>query len=254
MASGATPHVEDNINEALSYRLGPTRHLWGKASPVPWRFETQPNLFSDHSPQAAEPLCEGGVLLHGFAFSEQAQLFAEVTELARVSPFRHMITPGGFRMSIAITNCGKVGWISDRKGYRYAGTDPETGQSWPPMPALFSELSTRAAAAGGFPQFISDACLINRYEPGARLTLHQDRNELDFDQPIVSVSLGLPATFLFGGATRKERPRRYRLESGDVVVWGGAARLAFHGVAALKEGSSDLTGACRINLTFRKAL
>ena len=216
--------------------------------------QTQQNLFPDPSTLSAERLCEGGALLHGFALSEQTQLFAQVTELALVSPFRHMITPGGFRMSIAITNCGKVGWISDRKGYRYAEIDPETGRSWPPMPALFSKLSTRAAAAGGFPEFVSDACLINRYEPGARLTLHQDRNELDFGQPIVSVSLGLPATFLFGGDTRKERPRRYRLESGDVVVWGGPARLAFHGVAPLKEGISDLTGACRVNLTFRKAL
>jgi alkylated DNA repair protein (DNA oxidative demethylase) len=193
-------------------------------------------------------------LLHGFARAEEARLFAYVTEMAQVSPFRHMITPGGFRMSIAITNCGKAGWISDRKGYRYAEVDPETGQNWPAMPALFSELSTRAAAEAGFSAFVSDACLINRYEPGARLTLHQDKNELDFDQPIVSVSLGLPATFLFGGATRAERPQRYRLESGDVVVWGGPARLAFHGVAPLKDGASDLTGACRINLTFRKAL
>ncbi len=165
-----------------------------------------------------------------------------------------MITPGGFRMSIAITNCGKAGWISDRKGYRYAELDPETGKPWPAMPELFAKLAARAAAAAGFASFASDACLINRYEPGARLTLHQDRNELDFEQPIVSVSLGLPATFLFGGGTRKERPTRYRLESGDVVVWGGPARLAFHGVAPLKDGVSDLTGACRINLTFRKAL
>ncbi len=165
-----------------------------------------------------------------------------------------MITPGGFRMSIAITNCGKVGWISDRKGYRYAAIDPEMGKPWPPMPDLFGKLANGAAAVAGFAGFESDSCLINRYEPGARLTLHQDKNELDFAQPIVSVSLGLPATFLFGGDTRKERPRRYRLESGDVVVWGGPARMAFHGVAPLKDGVSELTGACRINLTFRKAL
>jgi len=165
-----------------------------------------------------------------------------------------MITPGGFRMSIAITNTGRVGWISDRKGYRYSEIDPETGNPWPAMPPIFSQLATSAAAAGGFPNFKSDACLINRYEPGARLTLHQDKNELDFNHPIVSVSLGLPATFLFGGDTRKERPHRYRLESGDVVVWGGPTRLAYHGVAPLKEGASDLTGAFRINLTFRKAL
>jgi alkylated DNA repair protein (DNA oxidative demethylase) len=218
------------------------------------KVQTQRGLFPAEISPTAEPLGDGAILLRGFALAEQTALFANVTELARVSPFRHMITPSGFRMSIAITNCGKAGWISDRKGYRYAEVDPETGQNWPPMPALFSELSTHAAAAGGFPKFVSDSCLINRYEPGARLTLHQDRNELDFEQPIVSISLGLPATFLFGGSTRKERPKRYLLESGDVVVWGGPARLAFHGVAALKEGISDLTGACRINLTFRKAL
>jgi alkylated DNA repair protein (DNA oxidative demethylase) len=215
---------------------------------------TQDSLFSEEPASADEALCDGAVLLHGFARPKAAQLFTLVSQIAAVSPFRHMITPGGFRMSIAMTNCGKAGWITDRKGYRYAAVDPETGQTWPVMPALFSELATRASAAAGFAGFVSDACLINRYEPGARLTLHQDRNEADFNQPIVSVSLGLPATFLFGGNTRKERPRRYRLESGDVVVWGGPARLAFHGVAPLKEGTSDLTGACRINLTFRKAL
>jgi alkylated DNA repair protein (DNA oxidative demethylase) len=215
---------------------------------------TQHQLFADQASPKTEPLCEGGVLLRGFALAEQAQLFAQVTKMAKLSPFRHMITPGGFRMSIAITNCGRVGWISDRKGYRYAEIDPETGSPWPAMPALFYGLAERAASAGGFANFASDACLINRYEPGARLTLHQDKNELDFNQPIVSVSLGLPATFLFGGGTRTERPKRYRLESGDVVVWGGPARLAFHGVAPLKDGVSELTGACRINLTFRKAL
>jgi alkylated DNA repair protein (DNA oxidative demethylase) len=194
------------------------------------------------------------VILRGFALPEAAQIFAQVSEIAAVSPFRHMTTPGGFRMSIAMTSCGNVGWISDRKGYRYAEIDPETGSPWPAMPSQFSQLSERAASAGGFARFTSDACLINRYEPGARLTLHQDKDESDFDQPIVSVSLGLPATFLFGGNTRKERPRRYLLESGDVVVWGGPARLTYHGVAPLKDGTSDLTGASRINLTFRKAL
>jgi alkylated DNA repair protein (DNA oxidative demethylase) len=210
----------------------------------------QSSLFSTET----EILGESAVLLRGFASADSPRIFAHVTKIAEASPFRHMITPGGFRMSIAITNCGKAGWISDRKGYRYSEIDPETSKPWPAMPALFSKLAEGAAAAGGFPGFKSDACLINRYEPGARLTLHQDRNELDFTQPIVSVSLGLPATFLFGGDTRKDRPRRYRLESGDVVVWGGPTRLAYHGVAPLKEGISALTGACRINLTFRKAL
>ena len=157
-------------------------------------------------------------------------------------------------MSIAMTNCGQVGWITDRKGYRYSPVDPETNNPWPAMPELFSELAARAAQAAGFANFSSNACLVNRYEPDARLTLHQDKDELDFSQPIVSVSLGLPATFLFGGNTRKERPHRYRLESGDIAVWGGPARLAFHGVAPLKDGVSELTGAYRINLTFRKAL
>jgi DNA oxidative demethylase len=186
-------------------------------------------------------------------YSEAAQLFEQVNEIAAVSPFRHMITPGGFRMSIAMTNCGPLGWVSDRSGYRYSEVDPETGEPWPAMPALFSRLAKQAASAGGFPSFAPDACLINRYEPSARLSLHQDKDETDFDQPIVSFSLGLPATFLFGGRTRKERPRRYLLENGDVVVWGGPARLVYHGVAPLKDGIHDLTGACRINLTFRKA-
>jgi alkylated DNA repair protein (DNA oxidative demethylase) len=212
------------------------------------------NLWPTQTDYATEALCEGAVLLHGFAQSHGADLFALVNRVVAISPFRHMVTPGGFRMSIAITNCGQVGWISDRKGYRYASIDPETGKPWPPLPTIFSDLSSRAAAAAGYGGFVSDSCLINRYEPGARLTLHQDRNEADFGQPIVSVSLGLPATFLFGGLDRKERPGRFRLESGDVVVWGGPARLAFHGVAPLKEGISEITGACRINLTFRKAL
>ena len=163
-----------------------------------------------------------------------------------------MITPGGFRMSIAITNCGKVGWISDRKGYRYAEIDPETGNPWPAMPALFAQLAASAATAGGFPGFQTDACLINRYEPGARMSLHQDRNERDFSQPIVSVSLGVPATFLFGGLTRAMKPLRLRLVHGDVVVWGGPARLNFHGVSPLRPDSHESLGLHRINLTLRK--
>jgi alkylated DNA repair protein (DNA oxidative demethylase) len=156
-------------------------------------------------------------------------------------------------MSVAMTNCGAAGWVTDRRGYRYAPDDPDTGKPWPPMPQIFANLAARAAAAGGFENFRPDACLINRYAPGARLTLHQDRNERDFGEPIVSVSLGLPATFQFGGGKRTERPQRMRLESGDVAVWGGPARLAFHGVDKLAEGSDPLTGPWRINLTLRKA-
>jgi alkylated DNA repair protein (DNA oxidative demethylase) len=205
-------------------------------------------------PGDTEPLGERAALLRGFSADTAPLIFDRVTQISALSPFRHMITPGGFRMSIAITNCGAVGWISDRKGYRYSPIDPETGQPWPPLPQPFADLAHRAAIAAGFPNFKPDACLINRYQPGARLTLHQDKDEQDFNQPIVSVSLGLPATFLFGSLTRKDRPRRYQLESGDVVVWGGPTRLAYHGVAPLKEGTSPLTGPCRINLTFRKAL
>jgi DNA oxidative demethylase len=143
--------------------------------------------------------------------------------------------------------------VTDRRGYRYDPADPETGRPWPAMPFVFSALATRAAAVGGFGGFAADACLINRYEPGSRLSLHQDRNERDFEQPIVSVSLGLPATFLFGGLERSDRPRRFRLESGDVVVWGGPSRLVFHGVDTLADGDHPATGRCRINLTLRKA-
>lgn len=170
------------------------------------------------------------------------------------APFRNMVTPGGFTMSVAMTNCGQAGWLTDRKGYRYDAIDPQTGQPWPDLPAPFVRLAKRASRAAGYEGFAPDACLINRYEPGTRLSLHQDRNERDFTAPIVSVSLGLPAVFLFGGAERSDRPRRYRLEHGDVVVWGGPARLAFHGVAPLADGEHPLTGRRRFNLTLRKAL
>jgi alkylated DNA repair protein (DNA oxidative demethylase) len=204
--------------------------------------------------QSTEPLADGAALLRGFASHDAAGLLDAVREIAATAPFRHMITPGGFRMSVAMTNCGEAGWVSDANGYRYDSLDPETGRAWPAIPELFLTVATGAAAEAGFPNFRPDACLINRYEPGARLTLHQDRNERDFTQPIVSVSLGLPAVFLFGGARRKDRPRRIRIETGDVAVWGGPARLAFHGIAPLAAGSDSLTGECRINLTFRKAL
>jgi alkylated DNA repair protein (DNA oxidative demethylase) len=201
-----------------------------------------------------EALAEGAVLLRGYATEQAGALWESLQDLLVAAPFRHMITPGGFRMSVAMTNCGDAGWVSDRRGYRYSPIDPSTGLHWPPMPAPFRRLATGTAAEAGFAGFEPDVCLVNRYEPGARLTLHQDRDERDFTQPIVSVSLGLPAVFLFGTNTRKDRPRRMRLESGDVVVWGGPSRLTFHGIAPLADGNDPLTGRCRINLTFRKAL
>ncbi len=203
---------------------------------------------------SVEDLADGAVLLRGFAVTEAPALLAEITAIAEAAPFRHLITPGGFRMSVAMTNCGAVGWISDRRGYRYGADDPETGRPWPDMPPLFRDLAGRAAQAAGFSGFAPEACLINRYAPGARLTLHQDRDEGNLSHPIVSVSLGVPATFLFGGLDRKDKPRRFRVDHGDVAVWGGPSRLAFHGVDALKQGHHDLTGQLRYNLTFRKAL
>ncbi len=198
-------------------------------------------------------LAPGAVVLRGFARPLDAQMRAAVDGVAAAAPFRNMLTPGGLRMSVAMTSCGALGWVSSTKGYRYSPTDPESGEPWPAMPAPFAELAAAAANEAGFAGFAPDACLINRYEPGARLTLHQDKDEGDFGQPIVSVSLGAPATFLFGGLTRKERPLRVPLEHGDVVVFGGPARLRYHGVAPLKQAEHPFAGSCRINLTLRRA-
>jgi DNA oxidative demethylase len=197
---------------------------------------------------ATELIEPGACLLRGFAQSDVPMLIAEIARIAIAAPFRNMVTPGGFAMSVAMTNCGQFGWITDRSGYRYTSTDFD-GRPWPAMPERFCNLAARAAAAAGFADFVPDSCLINRYIPGARMSLHQDKDEADFAAPIVSVSLGLPATFLWGGAKRSDRPRRVPLESGDIVVWGGPARLNFHGVEPVTHGDA----ACRYNLTLRKA-
>jgi alkylated DNA repair protein (DNA oxidative demethylase) len=201
-----------------------------------------------------ENMAEGAVLLRGAALPVEAGLLAALADIVRVSPFRHMVTPGGYTMSVAMTNCGAVGWVTDRGGYRYGRTDPRTGNPWPLMPSCFLGLAAAAAAAAGYPGFDPDACLINRYEPGARLLLHQDKDELSFDDPIVSVSLGLPATFQFGGLKRKDPVKKYGLSHGDIAVWGGPSRLCYHGIAALKDGCHEILGRTRINLTFRRAL
>ena len=212
------------------------------------------NLFGDlaHS-ESTQPLAEGAVVLRGFAAPATPDLMAALNTITATAPFRHMVTPGGFRMSVAMTNCGRVGWVSDRRGYRYDPVDSDTGQPWPAMPPAFVNLARQAASAAGY-DFEPDCCLVNRYEPGTKLSLHQDKDERDFTAPIVSVSLGLPAVFLFGGLKRSDRPRRIRLESGDVAVWGGASRLTYHGIAPLADGEHPSTGRARINLTFRKAL
>jgi len=208
----------------------------------------------DSSPPSRELLEEGAVLLRGFATAEAPLLIEEVARIAQAAAFRHLVTPGGYTMSVAMTNCGRLGWVSDRSGYRYDAMDPATGTPWPAMPDTFLDLAMRAAAEAGFANYHPDACLINRYVAGAKLSLHQDRDEKDAWAPIVSVSLGLPAVFLWGGKRRSDRVRRLRLESGDIAVWGGPARFIYHGIAPLKEGEHPLTGAARINLTFRKVL
>ena len=210
-----------------------------------------PNLF-DTEPQDVS-LGSGAVLLSGFARSLEDALVTGVQHVVGLAPLRHMLTPGGRRMSVAMTNCGSAGWVSDRAGYRYDACDPESGKPWPAMPAVFADLAARAADRAGFAGFAPDVCLINQYAPGARLSLHQDKDEKDFDAPIVSVSLGLPAVFLFGGSRRSDTPRRLRLVHGDVVVWGGPSRLRYHGILPLEDGDHPLTGRFRINLTFRKA-
>ena len=200
-----------------------------------------------------EAMAEGAVLLRGFAKPFEADLVTDIGAIVAQAPFRHMVTPGGHQMSVAMTNCGSAGWVTDRSGYRYDAVDPDSGRPWPAMPPSFRELAERAAAEAGFAGFAPNACLINCYEAGAKMSLHQDRDERNMDAPIVSVSLGLPATFLFGGLKRTDRAQRYRLVHGDVVVWGGPARLAFHGVAPLADGEHGLLGRRRINLTFRRA-
>lgn len=202
---------------------------------------------------AVQSLAEDAVLLPGFAVATAAELMAALEEISARSPFRNMMVRGGRKMSVAMTNCGLLGWVSDETGYRYDSLDPLTSEPWPAMPSAFYSLAATAAQEAGFSNFETDACLINRYAPGAQMGLHQDKNEQDYTQPIVSVSLGLPAVFLFGGMRRSERPTRYPLENGDVVVWGGPTRLAYHGVAKLPEGEHPLTGKFRFNLTFRKA-
>jgi alkylated DNA repair protein (DNA oxidative demethylase) len=195
----------------------------------------------------------GTAILQGFALSAETGLLDAIGSVLRCAPFRNMETPGGFRMSVAMTNCGPLGWVSDRTGYRYDHLDPLTGKLWPEMPAAFLKLAASAAEAGGFPNFIPDACLINRYEPGAKLSLHQDKDERDFGHPIVSVSLGLPAIFLFGGLVRSDKTVRVPVMHGDILVWGGPARLRYHGVVPVKDGFHPAFGSFRYNLTFRKA-
>lgn len=213
------------------------------------------DLFPDAPLPAAGPehLGPQAVVLRGFALARVDELLRALADVQARAPLRHMVTPGGLPMSVALTNCGELGWTSDRLGYRYSRRDPDSGQAWPAMPAVFAELAKDAAGAAGFDGFVPDACLINRYVPGARLSLHQDRDERDLDAPIVSVSLGMAAVFLFGGHSRADKAARVALHHGDVVVWGGQDRLRFHGVMPLKDQPHAVLGSQRFNFTLRKA-
>ncbi|MDH1104442.1 DNA oxidative demethylase AlkB [Pseudomonas mosselii] len=207
------------------------------------------DLFAPH-PQRLAPQT---TLMPGFALPDLEPLLDALRPVLRAAPFRHMQTPGGLRMAVALTNCGSLGWISDENGYRYTPIDPVSAKPWPALPQVLIDLATRAAALAGFEGFTPDACLVNHYLPGTRLSLHQDRDEQDYGQPIVSISLGLPAVFLFGGLQRSDRPQRIPLNHGDVLVWGGEDRLRFHGVMPIKPGVHPRMGERRINLTLRKA-
>jgi alkylated DNA repair protein (DNA oxidative demethylase) len=200
-----------------------------------------------------QQFAEGAILLHGFALQYEAQILADLNAILSVSPLRHMVTPGGHSMSVAMTNCGALGWISDKNGYRYSALEPNSGAPWQPMPESFFSLANTAAAQAGYANFVPDACLINQYKTGTKMGLHQDKDEQDFSQPIVSVSLGCAATFLFGGLKRSDKPAKILLQHGDVIVWGGKTRLNYHGVMPLKANIHAAFGEYRFNLTFRKA-
>ena len=211
------------------------------------------DLFEASARARRQRLGPASMLLRGFALPRARELVSAIADIQAVSPFRHMATPGGFTMSVALTNCGALGWTTDRRGYRYTAVDPGTGKPWPPMPEAFARLANAAATAAGFDDFAPDACLVNRYAPGARLSLHQDRNERDYDAPIVSVSLGMRATFLFGGHARNDPTVKVPLHHGDVMVWGGVDRLRYHGVMPLADEPHAQLGSQRVNFTFRKA-
>lgn len=210
------------------------------------------DLFADAEPWQ-EPLAPGAVILRRFALARDAALMQGIEQVASASPFRQMVTPGGYTMSVAMTNCGGLGWTTNQRGYLYSPEDPLTEAHWPPMPDAFATLCHAAAREAGYPDFQPDACLINRYAVGAKLSLHQDKDEADLRAPIVSVSLGLPAIFQFGGLRRNDPLQRLLLEHGDVVVWGGPSRLFYHGIQPLKPGLHPLTREYRYNLTFRQA-
>jgi alkylated DNA repair protein (DNA oxidative demethylase) len=214
------------------------------------------DLFADNEPvqqPRAEQIGEQSWVLRGFALPQVEQLLTGLDAILAAAPLRHMVTPGGFSMSVGTSSCGQLGWITDRSGYRYSSVDPLSGLPWPSMPAVFADLAHEAAERAGFTDFQADSCLINQYVPGAKMSLHQDKDEKGYAAPIVSLSLGLPAMFLFGGFERSDKTQRIPLLHGDMVVWGGVDRLRYHGVLPIKPGHHPLLGERRINITFRVA-
>ncbi|UVL43302.1 DNA oxidative demethylase AlkB [Pseudomonas sp. B21-040] len=214
------------------------------------------DLFADADPEQPPKrlqIGEQSCVLHGFALPWLDPLLIALDAILAAAPFRQMVTPGGFTMSVALSSCGTWGWTTDRSGYQYTRDDPQTGNPWPEMPEVFFELAQAAAREAGFAAFVPDSCLINRYVPGAKMSLHQDKDENSYAAPIVSVSLGLPATFLFGGFERGDKSQRVPLFHGDIVVWGGVDRLRYHGVLPIKDGHHPRLGEQRINFTFRTA-
>lgn len=208
------------------------------------------DLFDDEISSKIE-ICDGMWILRGFA--DSTALAEAIDGVVARAPLRHLITPGGFKMSVAMTSCGTYGWMSDRRGYRYDPVDPDSGRNWPAMPGSFASVATTAAKAAGYSGFEPDACLINQYAVGSQMTAHQDCNELDFSQPIVSVSLGISARFFVQGPERRGKSIPVDVKDGDVIVWGGPSRLFFHGVRPLKPDTHVRYGPFRYNLTFRRA-
>jgi alkylated DNA repair protein (DNA oxidative demethylase) len=211
----------------------------------------RPNRDATRALSGSGPIAPDVTLLRGFAAT--ASLRAAIGAIAAAAPFRHLTTPGGGRMSVAMTNCGAWGWHSDARGYRYVARDPDSDAPWPAMPPSFRVLAVEAAAAGGFDGFEPDCCLVNRYLVGAQMGAHRDFDELDLRHPIVSVSIGLPALFLWYGATRRGPALRVPLADGDVVVFGGSARAGYHGVRRLAAPEPGVAATVRYNLTFRRA-
>lgn len=211
----------------------------------------QMDLLPPDTPPLREELEAGAVLLRQFATPQAATLLQTLHRLTRQAPFRHMRTPGGGTMSAAMASCGALGWVSSTQGYTYTPVDPASQQPWPAMPASFVSLAQDAAKAAGYAGFTPNACLLNRYQNDSHMGLHQDRDEGDTTHPIVSLSLGRTGLFMWGGQNRRDKIRTIALEHGDVLVWGGPARLHYHGIKGLGPNPHPLTEQTRYNITFR---